>query len=103
MPGCAKSGDSTWACGPGRSTSCWRNCTLCLNRPPASGSAESEGKSMRVLLAVDASPDSRNAAGMIAHLVEPPDLHVLNVVDVEALQHAYESPDLPAGYFETYS
>jgi len=57
---------------------------------------------MRVLLAVDASPDSRNAAGMIAHLAEPPDLHVLNVVDVEALQHAYESPDLPAGYFETY-
>lgn len=57
---------------------------------------------MRVLLAVDASPDSRNAAGMIAHLAEPPDLHVLNVVDVEALQHAYESPDLPAGYFEIY-
>lgn len=57
---------------------------------------------MRVLLAVDASPDSRNAAGMIAHLAEPPDLHVLNVVDVEALQHAYESPDMPTGYYETY-
>lgn len=57
---------------------------------------------MRVLLAVDASPDSRNAAGMITHLADPPDLHVLNVVDVEALQHAYESPDMPAGYYETY-
>ena len=57
---------------------------------------------MRVLLAVDASPDSRNAAGIIAHLAEPPDLHVLNVVDVEALQHAYALPDLPAGQYETY-
>jgi len=57
---------------------------------------------MRVLLAVDASPDSRNAAGLIRHLADPPDLHVLNVVDVEALQHAYDSPEMPAGYYETY-
>jgi len=57
---------------------------------------------MRVLLAVDASPDSRNAAGVIVHLAEPPDLHVLNVVDMEALQHSYESPEMPAGYYETY-
>jgi len=57
---------------------------------------------MRVLLAVDESPDSRHAARMIMHLAEPPDLHVLNVVDTEALRHAYESPDMPAGYYETY-
>jgi nucleotide-binding universal stress UspA family protein len=57
---------------------------------------------MRILLAVDASPDSKNAAGMIKHLAEPPDLHVLNVVDVEALQHAYDAPEMPTGYFETY-
>ncbi|MDE3034840.1 MAG: universal stress protein [Nitrospirota bacterium] len=57
---------------------------------------------MRVLLAIDASPDSRNAAGMIKHLAVPPDLHVLNVVDVEALKHAYDSPEMPAGYYETY-
>nr|MBI3611869.1 universal stress protein [Nitrospirota bacterium] len=53
---------------------------------------------MRVLLAVDASPDSKNAAGMIKHLAVPPDLHVLNVVDVAALKHAYDAPEMPAGY-----
>ncbi len=57
---------------------------------------------MRILLAADASPDSRNAAQVIKRLAEPPDLDVLNVVDVEALQHAYISPSMPAGYYETY-
>lgn len=57
---------------------------------------------MRILLAADASPDSRNAAQVIKRLAEPPDLDVLNVVDVEALQHAYISPAMPAGYYETY-
>ncbi|MBM4125080.1 MAG: universal stress protein [Nitrospira sp.] len=57
---------------------------------------------MRVLLAADASPDSRNAAQMIKRLADPPDLDVLNVVDVEALQHAYISPSMPPGYYETY-
>lgn len=57
---------------------------------------------MRILLAVDASPDSRNAAQVVKHLAEPPALDVLNVVDMEALQHAYLSPSMPADYYETY-
>ncbi|MBI3603866.1 MAG: universal stress protein [Nitrospirae bacterium] len=57
---------------------------------------------MRIVLAVDASPDSRNAAQIITHLAEPPDLDVLNVVDVEALQHAFITPAMPADYYETY-
>jgi nucleotide-binding universal stress UspA family protein len=57
---------------------------------------------MRVLLAVDASPDSKNAARMIWHLTDPPSLDVLNVVDEDALKHAYISPDMPASYLETY-
>ncbi len=57
---------------------------------------------MRVLLAVDPSPDSKNAAQMVKHLAEPPDLHVLNVVDVDALKHAYVSPGMPAEYYERY-
>ncbi|HSB45191.1 MAG TPA: universal stress protein [Nitrospira sp.] len=57
---------------------------------------------MRVVLAVDASPDSRNAAQVIRQLGEPPILDVLNVVDEDALKHAYISPTMPAGYLETY-
>ena len=57
---------------------------------------------MKVLLAVDASPDSRWAAQVIKLLAEPPDLDVLNVVDLEALKHAYISPAMPAGYYELY-
>jgi nucleotide-binding universal stress UspA family protein len=57
---------------------------------------------VRILLAADASPDSRNAAQVIKRLAEPPTLDVLNVVDVEALQHAYISPSMPADYYETY-
>lgn len=57
---------------------------------------------MRVVLAVDASPDSNNAAQVIRHLAEPPILDVLNVVDEDALKHAYISPTVPADYLETY-
>jgi len=57
---------------------------------------------MRVLLAVDASPDSRNAAQIIKHLAEPPELHVLNVVDLEALKHGYVTPGISADYYERY-
>lgn len=57
---------------------------------------------MRILLAVDASPDSKNAAQMIRHFAEPPSLNVLNVVDEDALKHAYISPDMPASYLEAY-
>lgn len=57
---------------------------------------------MRILLAVDASPDSRNAAGMIRCFAEPPILDVLNVVDEGALKHAFISPEIPAGYLEAY-
>jgi nucleotide-binding universal stress UspA family protein len=57
---------------------------------------------MHVVLAVDASPDSKNAAQLIRHLAEPPVLDVLNVVDEDALKHAYISPTMPAEYLETY-
>jgi nucleotide-binding universal stress UspA family protein len=57
---------------------------------------------MRVVLAVDASPDSKNAAQVIRHLAEPPILDVLNVVDEDALKHAYISPTMPADYLDTY-
>ncbi len=57
---------------------------------------------MKVLLAVDASPDSRHAARIVTGLAEPPDLDILHVVDLDALKHAYISPSLPAGYYETY-
>ncbi len=57
---------------------------------------------MRILLAVDASPDSRNVTQMITHFSKPPDLDVLNVVDIDALKHAHISPTLPEAYFETY-
>jgi nucleotide-binding universal stress UspA family protein len=57
---------------------------------------------MRVVLAVDASPDSKHAAQVIRHLAEPPVLDILNVVDEDALKHAYISPTMPAEYLETY-
>lgn len=57
---------------------------------------------MRIVLAVDASPDSKNAAQVIRHMAEPPVLDVLNVVDEDALKHAYISPTMPADYLETY-
>lgn len=57
---------------------------------------------MRIVLAVDASPDSKNAAQVILRLTDPPILDVLNVVDEDALKHAYISPTMPADYLETY-
>lgn len=57
---------------------------------------------MRILLAVDASPDSKNAAQMVRHFAAPPELNVLNVVDEDALKHAYISPEMPADYFQMY-
>lgn len=57
---------------------------------------------MKILLAVDASPDSKNAARMVRHFAEPLAVDVLNVVDEEALKHAYISPEMPAGYLEAY-
>lgn len=57
---------------------------------------------MRVLLAVDASPDAKNAAEILKSFAEPPDLHLLNVVDIGSLKHAYLAPGLPERYFETY-
>lgn len=57
---------------------------------------------MRVLLAVDPSPDSRRAAQVVKHLAAPPDLHLLHVVDMDALKHAYEAPAMPQGAFEAY-
>ncbi len=57
---------------------------------------------MRILLAVDASPDSKQAAHIVAHLSEPADLHILNVVDPDALKQAYLPPDLTEPYVEAY-
>jgi nucleotide-binding universal stress UspA family protein len=57
---------------------------------------------MRILLAIDASPDSQHAAHMIRHCAQPPSLDILNVVDVDALRHAYISPEVPESYLDTY-
>jgi nucleotide-binding universal stress UspA family protein len=57
---------------------------------------------MKVLLAVDASPDSKNAAQMVRQFAEPATVDVLNVVDEDALKHAYISPEMPASYVESY-
>lgn len=57
---------------------------------------------MRILLAVDASPDSKNAAAMVRQFAELSGVDVLNVVDEDALKHAYISPEMPAGYMVTY-
>ena len=57
---------------------------------------------MRILLAVDASPDSKNAVRMVRQFAEPTNVDVLNVVDEDALKHAYISPEMPASYLESY-
>ena len=57
---------------------------------------------MKILLAVDPSPDAKNAARMVRHFAGPVMLDVLNVVDEDALKHAYISPEMPASYMETY-
>jgi nucleotide-binding universal stress UspA family protein len=57
---------------------------------------------MKILLAVDASPDSKNAAQIVRQFAEPASVDVLNVVDEDALKHAYISPEMPASYVESY-
>lgn len=57
---------------------------------------------MKILLAVDASPDSKQAARAVRYFAEVASLDVLNVVDEEALTHAYISPEMPAEYLEAY-
>ena len=57
---------------------------------------------MKILLAVDASPDSKNAARMVRQFADPIMLDILNAVDEDALKHAYISPEMPAGYLEEY-
>ncbi len=57
---------------------------------------------MKILLAVDASPDSKNAARVVRQFAEPASVDVLNVVDEDALKHAYISPEMPASYVASY-
>lgn len=57
---------------------------------------------MKVLLAIDASPDSNHAAQMVTHLAAPPQLHVLHVVDIGALRHAYLASEHSEGDFDVY-
>ena len=57
---------------------------------------------MRILLGVDASPDSKCAVQMVKHLMPPPQLYVLHVVDIWSLKHAYLDSDHTDADFEAY-
>lgn len=57
---------------------------------------------MKILFAVDASPDSKHAAQMIKHLAIPPKLHILHVVDIGALRHSYLASENSEESFEGY-
>jgi nucleotide-binding universal stress UspA family protein len=57
---------------------------------------------MKILLALDASPDSNDAAHLITHVAPPPQLFLLHVVDIGALRHSYLTSDDTKGNFEAY-
>jgi nucleotide-binding universal stress UspA family protein len=57
---------------------------------------------MKILLGVDASPDSKCAAQMVKYLTPPPQLYVLHVVDIWSLKHAYLDSDHSDADFEAY-
>jgi nucleotide-binding universal stress UspA family protein len=57
---------------------------------------------MKILLALDASPDSNDAAHLITHVAHPPQLFLLHVVDIGALRHSYLTSDDTKGNFEAY-
>ena len=57
---------------------------------------------MKILLAVDSSPDSKHAVQMVKHLSAPVELSILYVVDVPALKHAYLSSECSESDFEGY-
>ena len=57
---------------------------------------------MKILLGVDASPDSKRAAQMVKYLMAPPELHVLHVVDIWSLKHSYLDSEHSEDDFEAY-
>lgn len=57
---------------------------------------------MKILLAVDASPDSKHAAHMVEHFDPPPQLSILHVVDIGSLRHAYLTSNSSERDFEAY-
>lgn len=57
---------------------------------------------VRILLAIDTSSHSKHAAQMVTHLATPPRLHILHVVDVGSLRHAYLTADSSESDFEVY-
>jgi len=57
---------------------------------------------MKILLAVDASSQSKHAVQMVKHLTPPVQVSVLYVVDVPSLRHAYLSSECSEKDFEGY-
>ena len=57
---------------------------------------------MKILLCVDASPDSKQAAQMVKHLMKPPQLFILHVVDVWSLKHSLLDSNHSDADFEAY-
>ncbi len=57
---------------------------------------------MKILLGVDASPDSKGAAQMVKHLTPLPQLYVLHVVDIWSLKHSYLDSNQSDAAFEAY-
>lgn len=57
---------------------------------------------MKILLGVDASPDAKCAAQMVKHVMEPPQLYVLHVVDIWSLKHSYLDSAHSDAEFEAY-
>ena len=57
---------------------------------------------MKILLGVDASPDSKRAAQMVKYLMTPPELYVLHVVDIWSLKHSYLDSEHSEDEFEAY-
>lgn len=57
---------------------------------------------MNILLAVDSSPDSKHGVEMVTHLAPPLHLHILHVVDILSLKHAYQASESTTEDFEAY-
>lgn len=57
---------------------------------------------MKILLAIDTSPYSKHAAQLVRHFDTPPQLHILHVVDIGSLRHAYLTTDESENHFGAY-
>lgn len=57
---------------------------------------------MKILLAIDTSSHSKQAAQLLTHFALPSQLHILHVVDIVSLRHAYLASDSSENDFEAY-